>query len=372
MSRRACRSSAWGLTLLFAISALPGSHTRHGVITGEIDIHQAIWNEEPPLLGPTVLGTIQDCTGAVPAQAGKLCGANGAFTLGHYVYVTAAMVHRLTVIDVYRPLQPSIAGSIQSRQLLKQATQPFVTGSGDRPVYAVVASRGESPGFDGHVTVVDVSPGRWYTDDSGRWHVEPVVLGAISDCKRHINDPTLNARLLLFGTLCSARAVFVTGGAAAEEDAYAFVAAEYVHTLTIVEIPSASPGAPRVIGSVRDALLLNIRAVAVKGETAYAVSDHCSGDCLVTVNVANRLVPVVSGTIPLADWVPPSPLDPGWLGMEHVARGDQDSRYAYVVSPYSGKVRWGRRRVSAATIPPTPPQPQQRAPAPLALSSAVS
>ena len=91
----------------------------------------------------------------VPLQAGgTLCGARGAYLRGHYLWVAATQVDAVTVVDVYRPDMPTVAGSVSDPTRLKAVVAVWAHDSGE---YVVAIARGVRPTGFGHVTIVDVA-----------------------------------------------------------------------------------------------------------------------------------------------------------------------------------------------------------------------
>ena len=67
----------------------------------------------------SMVGFVQDCSGFPPTQSGTLCGARGAYLHDHYLYVAATQVDTISVVDVYRPDMPTVAGVSHTSQGVK-------------------------------------------------------------------------------------------------------------------------------------------------------------------------------------------------------------------------------------------------------------
>jgi hypothetical protein len=88
-----------------------------------------------------------------PTQSGTLCGARGAYLHDHYLYVAATQVDTISVVDVYRPDMPTVAGSVTHPKVLKGVVATWMHRSGE---YVVAVARGRRPEGFGHVVLLDV------------------------------------------------------------------------------------------------------------------------------------------------------------------------------------------------------------------------
>ena len=101
----------------------------------------------------SMVGFVQDCSGFPPTQSGTLCGARGAYLHDHYLYVAATQVDTISVVDVYRPDMPTVAGSVTHPKVLKGVVATWMHRSGE---YVVAVARGRRPEGFGHVVLLDV------------------------------------------------------------------------------------------------------------------------------------------------------------------------------------------------------------------------
>ena len=90
----------------------------------------------------SMVGFVQDCSGFPPTQSGTLCGARGAYLHGHYLYVAATQVDTVSVVDVYRPDMPTVAGSVTDAKVLKGVVATWMHRSGE---YLIAVARGRRP-----------------------------------------------------------------------------------------------------------------------------------------------------------------------------------------------------------------------------------
>jgi len=168
----------------------------------------------------SMVGFVQDCNGFPPRQSGTLCGARGAYKRGHYLWVAATQVDAVTVVDVYRPDMPTVAGSVSDPTRLKAVVAVWAHDSGE---YVVAVARGVRPTGFGHVTIVDVRADRvWRKDAFGRYLAQPRVVAATRDCESRDGRSV--------GRLCGARALAVVGE-------LAYVAAEMSNALSVMTLP---------------------------------------------------------------------------------------------------------------------------------------
>ena len=241
--------------------------------------------------GRTLLGWVQECAGPPAKREGRLCGASGAFAQGTHVFVAAADVDALTVVDVRRPTHPFVVGSLSHRRFLSQAhAVDGYTAKLTRQEYMVVAARGRHPDSFGYLTIIDVGEGRWRRgpETSFRQVVEPAITGVVSDCRRSM-DGTFPR---IFGQLCGPSGVAVRGS-------FAFVSAEQTHTLAAVSLHN--PANPIIVGAVTDPRLDYARDVALfpsEPDAVYVVSRNCGAACLVEVNAKNPNSMFVTRTLP--------------------------------------------------------------------------
>ena len=303
----------------------------------------------------SMVGFVQDCVGFPPRQTGTLCGARGAFLSGHYLWVAATQVDAVTVVDVYRPDMPTVAGSVSDSIKLKAVVAVWAHHSGE---YVVAIARGVRPTGFGHVAVVDIRTERgvWYKDKFGRYLAKPKVISALRDCEN------VDGRSV--GRLCGARAVHVV-------DDLAYVASEMSNTVSVISIPSfltlregintgndvpISAATPFFWGSVIDERLEGAYAIAVDTEsrfrTAYVASRFCQS-CVILVDVSDPSNIQVGGLIPRTDVVglfdrvsiqeetevvANVPTVGRLRGVEFVARGASSSAFAFVTTEFDGRV----------------------------------
>ena len=314
-------------------------------VTVDVDGNPVGDTTTPP--GRSMVGFVQDCAGFPPRQSGTLCGARGAYLRGHYLYVAATQVDAVTVVDLYRPDMPTVAGSVSDPVRLKGVVQTWAHRSGE---YVVAVSRGRRPAGVGHVAIVDVRTHNWYQDPSKRFLVRPRVVSAIRDCV-----PAEDGSGRSVGRLCGSRGVFVVGDVA-------FVASEMSNALATVALPPTlsrdfqgiepTTIEPTFIGSVVDERLEGAYAVAVDATTrvAYVASRWCRS-CVVLVDARDDAELKIGGLVPRAGQ--PGQFDTivsleeaeaadvvGRLrGVEFVARGvSPESAFAYVTTEFDGRV----------------------------------
>ncbi len=304
----------------------------------------------------SMVGFVQDCAGFPPRQSGTLCGARGAYLRGHYLWVAATQVDAVTVVDVYRPDMPTVAGSVSDPVRLKAVVAVWAHESGE---YVLAIARGVRPTGFGHVAVVDIRADKvWHTDAFGRYLATPKVVAATRDCE------SADGRSV--GRLCGARAVSVA-------DDLAYVAAEMSNALSVMTVPGfltlregpnagndvpLSAATPSFRGTVVDERLEGAYAVAVDAasrfRTAYVASRHCAS-CVVLVDVSDPDAPVVGGLLPRPDFpalvhrvpimeetevVEQNPHVGRLRGVEFVARraADDAGAFAYVTTEFDGRV----------------------------------
>ena len=252
----------------------------------------------------SMVGFVQDCNGFPPRQSGTLCGARGAYLRGHYLWVAATQVDAVTVVDVYRPDMPTVAGSVSDPTRLKAVVAVWAHDSGE---YVVAVARGVRPTGFGHVTIVDVRADRvWRKDTFGRYLAQPRVVAATRDCESRDGRSV--------GRLCGARALAVVGE-------LAYVAAEMSNALSVMTLPGfltvkegssnagqdvpISAATPGFRGTVVDERLEGAYAVAVDSvsrfRTAYVASRFCKS-CVVLVDVSDPDAPVIGGLLPRPDF----------------------------------------------------------------------
>ena len=252
----------------------------------------------------SMVGFVQDCNGFPPRQSGTLCGARGAYLRGHYLWVAATQVDAVTVVDVYRPDMPTVAGSVSDPTRLKAVVAVWAHDSGE---YVVAIARGVRPTGFGHVTIVDVRADRvWRKDTFGRYLAQPRVVAATRDCESRDGRSV--------GRLCGARALAVVGE-------LAYVAAEMSNALSVMTLPGfltvkdgslnagqdvpISAATPGFRGTVVDERLEGAYAVAVDSvsrfRTAYVASRFCKS-CVVLVDVSDPDAPVIGGLLPRPDF----------------------------------------------------------------------
>ena len=239
-------------------------------VTVDVDGNPVGDTTTPP--GRSMVGFVQDCAGFPRRQSGTLCGARGAYLRGHYLYVAATQVDAVTVVDLYRPDMPTVAGSVSDPVRLKGVVQTWAHRSGE---YVVAVARGRRPAGVGHAAIVDVRTHAWYQDPSRRFLVRPRVVSALRDCV-----PAEDGSGRSVGRLCGSRGVFVVGDVA-------FVASEMSNALATVALPTTlsrdfqgiepTTIEPTFIGSVVDERLEGAYAVAVDATTrvAYVASRWC-------------------------------------------------------------------------------------------------
>jgi hypothetical protein len=305
----------------------------------------------------SMVGFVQDCNGFPPRQSGTLCGARGAYKRGHYLWVAATQVDAVTVVDVYRPDMPTVAGSVSDPVRLKAVVAVWAHSSGE---YVVAVARGVRPTGFGHVAIVDVRPDKvWHLDTFGRYLAEPKVVAATRDCESDENGRSV-------GRLCGARAVAVVGD-------LAYVAAEMSNAVSVLTIPGfltvkegnnkgndvpLSSATPSFRGSIVDARLEGAYAIAIDSQsrfaTAYVASRFCKS-CVVLVDVSDPEHPIVGGLLPRPDFpalvhrvpvmeeavvVASNPAVGRLRGVEFVARTptDEFSAFAFVTTEFDGRV----------------------------------
>jgi hypothetical protein len=339
-------SSSPPLSRLFAEALHDGNDTVVFVgVTVDADGNPVGDTTTPP--GRSMVGFVQDCAGFPPRQSGTLCGARGAYLSGHYLYVAATQVDAVTVVDLYRPDMPTVAGSVSDPVRLKGVVQTWVHRSGE---YVVAVARGRRPAGVGHVALVDVRYHAWYQDPSRRFLVKPRVISALRDCV-----PAEDGSGRSVGRLCGSRGVHVVHDVA-------YVASEMSNTLATVALPPTisrdfqgiEPATvePEFIGSVVDERLEGAYAVAVDAtyRVAYVASRWCRS-CVVLVDVRDDANPKIGGLLPRLGQ--PGQFDTvvsleeaeaaatvGRLrGVEFVARGVRpDAAFAFVTTEFDGRV----------------------------------
>mmetsp|Transcript_43699 Transcript_43699/g.70247 ORF Transcript_43699/g.70247 Transcript_43699/m.70247 type:complete len:380 (+) Transcript_43699:185-1324(+) len=303
-----------------------------------------------------MVGFVQDCAGFTPNLRGSLCGARGSYLTGHYLWVAATEIDTVTVVDVHRPEMPTVAGSVRDPTRLKQVVATWMHHSNE---YVVALARGRRPQSDGHLTLVDVRPSRWYQDQSQRFLAAPKVVSWLKDCYTS-DDPTFPRKL---GRMCGARAMHVVGD-------IAYVVSEISHALSIIRLPAQLSDDingrppmtiyPEFVGSLQDRRLHGAYAVAIKGNNAYVASRWCK-TCLVMVHVLNPAMPTLGGRLPgatVGTYIVVESLDEnvaasdvGRLrGFEFVARGvDPGATYAFITTEFDGRVSVVDARCVAAS-----------------------
>ena len=345
---------ALGFVLLLAL-AFPRADSLHDGNSSALETSTVGDTDTAPRR--SMVGFVQDCNGFPPRQSGTLCGARGAYKRGHYLWVAATQVDAVTVVDVYRPDMPTVAGSVSDPVRLKAVVAVWAHSSGE---YVVAVARGVRPTGFGHVAIVDVRPDKvWHLDTFGRYLAEPKVVAATRDCESDENGRSV-------GRLCGARAVAVVGD-------LAYVAAEMSNAVSVLTIPGfltvkegtnkgndvpLSLATPSFRGTVVDARLEGAYAIAVDSKsrftTAYVASRFCKS-CVVLVDVSDPEHPIVGGLLPRPDFpalvhrvpvmeeavvVASNPAVGRLRGVEFVARTptDEFSAFAFVTTEFDGRV----------------------------------
>ena len=72
-----------------------------------------------------MVGFVRDCADFPRVNPAPLCGRRGAYLRGHYLYVAATQVDAVTVVDLYRPDMPTVAGSVSDPVRLKGVVQTW-------------------------------------------------------------------------------------------------------------------------------------------------------------------------------------------------------------------------------------------------------
>ena len=345
---------ALGFVLLLAL-AFPRADSLHDGNSSALETSTVGDTDTAPRR--SMVGVVQDCNGFTPRQSGTLCGARGAYKRGHYLWVAATQVDAVTVVDVYRPDMPTVAGSVTDPVRLKAVVAVWAHSSGE---YVVAVARGVRPTGFGHVTIVDVREDKvWHLDTFGRYLAQPKVISATRDCESDENGRSV-------GRLCGARAVAVVGD-------LAYVAAEMSNAVSVLTIPGfltvkegtnkgndvpLSLATPSFRGTVVDARLEGAYAIAVDSKsrfmTAYVASRFCKS-CVVLVDVSDPDNPIVGGLLPRPDFpalvhrvpvmeeavvVATNPFVGRLRGVEFVARTPENefSAFAFVTTEFDGRV----------------------------------
>ena len=345
---------ALGFVLLLAL-AFPRADSLHDGNSSALETSTVGDTDTAPRR--SMVGFVQDCNGFPPRQSGTLCGARGAYKRGHYLWVAATQVDAVTVVDVYRPDMPTVAGSVSDPVRLKAVVAVWAHSSGE---YVVAVARGVRPTGFGHVAIVDVRPDKvWHLDTFGRYLAEPKVVAATRDCESDENGRSV-------GRLCGARAVAVVGD-------LAYVAAEMSNAVSVLTIPGfltvkegnnkgndvpLSLATPSFRGTIVDARLEGAYAIAVDSAsrfmTAYVASRFCKS-CVVLVDVSDPDTPIVGGLLPRPDFpalvhrvpvmeeavvVATNPFVGRLRGVEFVARTPENefSAFAFVTTEFDGRV----------------------------------
>lgn len=345
---------ALGFVLLLAL-AFPRAESLHDGNASALETSTVGDTDTAPRR--SMVGFVQDCNGFPPRQSGTLCGARGAYKRGHYLWVAATQVDAVTVVDVYRPDMPTVAGSVSDPVRLKAVVAVWAHDSGE---YVVAVARGVRPTGFGHVAIVDVRMDKvWHTDRFGRYLARPRVVAATRDCESDENGRSV-------GRLCGARAVAVVGD-------LAYVASEMSNAVSVLTVPGfltvkegsnrgydvpLSAATPSFRGTIVDARLEGAYAIAVdtvsRFRTAYVASRFCRS-CVVLVDVSDPDTPAVGGLLPRPDFpalvhrvpvmeeavvVATNPAVGRLRGVEFVARtpDEETSAFAFVTTEFDGRV----------------------------------
>ena len=262
-------------------------------VTVDVDGNPVGDTTTPP--GRSMVGFVQDCAGFPPRQSGTLCGARGAYLRGHYLYVAATQVDAVTVVDLYRPDMPTVAGSVSDPVRLKGVVQTWAHRSGE---YVVAVARGRRPGGVGHVAIVDVRTHAWYQDPSRRFLVRPRVVsaGAIA-CPRRTGPGVPSGACAALGAFSSS-ATSRSSRPRCQTRSRRWRSATLSRDFQGIEPATITP---TFIGSVVDERLEGAYAVAVDATTrvAYVASRWCRS-CVVLVDARDDAELKIGGLLPRA------------------------------------------------------------------------